>query len=58
MANRRPGEEPSPGEWPEAGPEAAALAAGAGGKTKHERVCTNVFFISKMINGYCDSDRI
>jgi hypothetical protein len=43
-ASRRPGEGPPPGECPEAGPEATALAAGAGGKAKHERASVQLLF--------------
>ncbi len=46
-ASRWPGEGPPPGECPEAGPGAAARAAGAGGKAKHARVSVQLLFRKK-----------
>jgi hypothetical protein len=56
-ASRRPGEGPTPGECLEAGPEAAAQAAGAGGRAKRERVFVPLLFFN-MINGNCDTGSI
>jgi hypothetical protein len=56
-ASRRPGEGPTPGECPEAGPEAAAQDAGAGGRAKYERVFDPLLFFN-MMNENCDTDRV
>ena len=43
------------GESPEEGPEAAAQAAGAGGRVKHDKVPVPLFFLN-MINENCETD--
>ncbi len=57
VASRRQGEGPPPGERPEAGPEAAARAAGAGGKVSTREFLFN-FYSSRNDNGYCNTDKI